>query len=862
MISGVCAPDSPIQPRSKPFSVNLGLIESGNVVAGSLEVTGPSDPCTSAPSPTETIVIQLSATTSGSTLTGTTVLEAGKVGRFSATVNGSSMDVTITRGDGENLSGTLTQVSTQTPATGFSGTYAGTYNSTVNAQSTNPAHPGCVNLTGSVTSSGPFTATIAQIGNVATAVGSLTGRKTYLDDGRGHCTIGTEDDEGSFSGTITGNVFTAPNFREGTNEVNGSVTVTLSGNTLSGSLITDREQTTFTGTRTTATPPAFPPALINTFSVDPSTINAGDSTKLSWSTLNTSGVTIDNGSGARSPSGSISVSPKQTTTYTLTATGPASTARASATVTVVGAGPRIVVSTFPSGMVQATGTAGATDSISVSNVGTAAADVTLTQNGTFFTIAPTSFTIPAGGSQVVTITAKSQQAGSYDGSINVSNSIDVPVHLLVAAPPTAPVIPQAIPRSDVSAPAGQNPTGTISVTNNGTGTLQGIAVSDVPWIIPQSGLITIGPGQTTQIGFTVDRSQRPDTASLVGALSGRITLVYLTSASGKTALGATPTGSVSVTIVDVVKPNVASGTPSALNPGELAYFIDALRTNSRFNGDLMLSSKNGVPDLRLFLAAQGQQQIGNLPAIPSNVGIAFPAVIKNVFGLTGLGGSLQVRSSDNLNVALSAVVSTNVSTAAISSITALPILRSDRSIGAGERLVFTGADNSTTDATSTSIFIQEVTGNAGHVSFEYRDLNGNVVGTDGTAIGPFAFVTGDVPAAARSIILTNDSSGSARVTGFASVIADGSGDSWILLDSRQFGAASGSLIIPMFAAGSQTDVYIANPSNAAANVTVDVGSGNRRHSVRISGGGQATPQSVTIGPMSTSRMTLSPTNGY
>jgi len=63
MISGVCAPDSPIQPRSKPFSVNLGLIESGNVVAGSLEVTGPSDPCTSAPSPTETIVIQLSATT-------------------------------------------------------------------------------------------------------------------------------------------------------------------------------------------------------------------------------------------------------------------------------------------------------------------------------------------------------------------------------------------------------------------------------------------------------------------------------------------------------------------------------------------------------------------------------------------------------------------------------------------------------------------------------------------------------------------------------------------------------------------------------------------------------------------------------
>src|SRR4029077_7918820 len=138
------------------------------------------------------------------------------------------------------------------------------------------------------------------------------------------------------------------------------------------------------------------------------------------------------------------------------------------------------------------------------------------QSGGFFAISPTPLTVAAGASQVVTIIANAQPAGTYDGSISDSaDGISVPVHLLVAAPPTAPVHPQATaPRSDVSAPAGQNPSGSVSFTNSGTGTLTGIAVADVPWIVPETGAIPIPPGQTQTISFNIDRSKRPDSAAL------------------------------------------------------------------------------------------------------------------------------------------------------------------------------------------------------------------------------------------------------------------------------------------------------------------------------------------------------------
>ncbi len=74
--------------------------------------------------------------------------------------------------------------------------------------------------------------------------------------------------------------------------------------------------------------------IINSFSAVPSTITAGESSTLSWSVIDATSVTIDNGVGTVALSGTTTVSPTTTTTYTLTATNTAGSVTATTTVTV------------------------------------------------------------------------------------------------------------------------------------------------------------------------------------------------------------------------------------------------------------------------------------------------------------------------------------------------------------------------------------------------------------------------------------------------------------------------------------------------------------------------------------------------
>jgi len=83
--------------------------------------------------------------------------------------------------------------------------------------------------------------------------------------------------------------------------------------------------------------------LVNAFTASPSTINAGQSSTLSWTTANATAVTISGVNGTQPTNGSVSVSPTATTTFTLTATGAGTPATATATV-VVNAAP--VVNAF------------------------------------------------------------------------------------------------------------------------------------------------------------------------------------------------------------------------------------------------------------------------------------------------------------------------------------------------------------------------------------------------------------------------------------------------------------------------------------------------------------------------------------
>lgn len=77
-----------------------------------------------------------------------------------------------------------------------------------------------------------------------------------------------------------------------------------------------------------------PSAPSGTFTADPTSINSGNASLLSWNISNASSLSISPGVGSISSSGSTYVYPTSTTTYTLTASGPGGSLTLSQTVAV------------------------------------------------------------------------------------------------------------------------------------------------------------------------------------------------------------------------------------------------------------------------------------------------------------------------------------------------------------------------------------------------------------------------------------------------------------------------------------------------------------------------------------------------
>ena len=72
------------------------------------------------------------------------------------------------------------------------------------------------------------------------------------------------------------------------------------------------------------------------FTVEPSTIERGQSAVLRWNVTGSNNVAISNGLGTVEATGTRRITPPQTTSYVLTASGTAGDASATATVTVTG----------------------------------------------------------------------------------------------------------------------------------------------------------------------------------------------------------------------------------------------------------------------------------------------------------------------------------------------------------------------------------------------------------------------------------------------------------------------------------------------------------------------------------------------
>lgn len=794
-------------------------------------------------------------------------------GTLSATTNGPALNGTFSGQDGSG-SFNLTQVSNARPSSENSGTYTGSYSAEEDHSQE------CPNL-GRLTYSGALTLDVLHLGRGGFAVGYGRDMKFVVNDGSACTVLDVSEglvvlslsiaEDGTYAGfgLVTGH---------GVLVLRG-ITGTISPTSITGTAPSGSDKFTFNGTKTGSTGPP----VITSFRAIPPAIAAGASTLLGWSTTNATSVTIDNGVGSQPANGTVVVSPRQTTVYTLTALGPAGTATAQVEVFVgEGGAPLVVLTARPPRFVQRANQGGGSDTFTLANIGNASTTVSLTANGSFFTVSPTSIEILARSSQRFTVTGLAQPAGAYEGTVAVTGAgvvagAEIPVRMLSAAPAGGSVQPRAaVSRAEISTTQGQAGAGSISFTNHGSGTLHAIAVSDVPWITPEEGIVSIGPGQTRAVTFVVDPAKRP-LAVPIGAVAGRLSIAFLREGDNAEAPGILGAGSpggtttVSVTLVHVVRPGVVPGGPPPLSAGELAWFVSGLANKPTATGDLYVANAAGgsISDLKLyFLGAGGVAQNTTLPAVQSNSTVALPGIVKNVFNAPVATGTMQVRSASAPSVSLVAM-QTNASSPAGTYSTSLPIFRSDRGATSGGAIVLSGLLKSS--SARTDLFVQEVSGTAGTFAVEFLNASGGVVGSLAAQnIAPFAGVEllDVVPAGAASARITNTSS--ARVNAYALATNLSTGDAWLSTDSTTDDPSASTWILPIFSAGpsATTNLFMTNRTPAQVNVTVDVvsaGPGRRRAVGTATAGSSVATKgasTLTIGPSQTSSMPVTQTRGY
>lgn len=811
-----------------PYNGSAGALlnQNGNRVTGSLALVAVADTDTTACKIDGTfdVTLDIDATLSGSTLSGTFVVLGGEPFPFTADVTTDSIVFHLVV---DFTTGTITLNRT---SGGLSGSYSGTYNAAIS--------PCCKQAL--VPYSGGISGTFVQVGSALNGTFTATNLKGDHENADGSCSlVDVPSESASVNLRINGNTVTGTEQGPGDDQPN-PISGTINGTTLTFHIAGEcnGEFIDATISKSASGPPPPTAPIISSFTATPSSITPGQSSRLSWATVNATSVSIDNGVGTQPAGGAVDVRPTSTTTYTLTATGSGGTATASTTVTVSTNPARVVVTAFPHGMVQAAGQGGAIDSFALTNLGGTATTVTLSQSANFFTISPSSFNLPPSATVVVAAGGVAQTAGFFEGSVTGAG-ISVPIRLLSAAPPSGTVnAAPAVSRADVPAQPGQNPTSSVNFTNSGSGVLQGIAVSDVPWMTPQAGIITIAPGETQPISFTIDSSKRPDSSSPIGGVTGKISLVFISGApSSKQALATAPTTSVSVTIVYVVAPGVAAGSPPPLGAGEFALFVPGIQNRPKAVGDVLIATRDTLAttsDLKFFFQGPGAaSQVATLPQIPLGGAATFPGLLKNIFNSAASSGTLQVRGADISKVSVAAVQSNNSASNGTFG-TALPVFRSDRGVGAGGQIVLSGVDKE--PGIQTDLYIQELSGNAATAQVDFLGADGSVISSrpqDSLAGFGMLELIDAVPASAAAVRIRNTSTGVGKINAYGLVINPASGDRWAVTDPAASALSSDdTFIIPLTnVVGGSALFFATNRSATPTSFSLDMRSGSRRRVV-------------------------------
>ncbi len=195
------------------------------------------------------------------------------------------------------------------------------------------------------------------------------------------------------------------------------------------------------------TPPSTPspaptPAPTVSFSASPTSINSGLQSILTWSTNNTSSVSINQNIGTVAVNGTTVVAPTATTTYTITATGTGGSTTSQTTITVTPSASsdttaptiptNITASTISSSQINLSWTA-STDAVGV-------AGYAILRNGAFIGNSKTNSYSDTGLTQN---TSYSYTVVSYDAAQNnsaQSASINAKTNNVVASDTTPPII--------------------------------------------------------------------------------------------------------------------------------------------------------------------------------------------------------------------------------------------------------------------------------------------------------------------------------------------------------------------------------------------------------------------------------------
>jgi len=364
--------------------------------------------------------------------------------------------------------------------------------------------------------------------------------------------------------------------------------------------------------------------VIDSFTVDDSFINEGDSTTLRWNTSSADSAEIDQGIGGVSVDGSRSISPTVTTTYKLTATNTHGSVDASLTVDV-GNQPSATITATPTVINSGESTQiewSTVDATSISitpDIGVSSSQV----NGTR-TVSPSSTT-------TYTITA-SNSNGSVSESVTVTVN-DVPVINSFYAVPTSII-------------EGENTTLNWSSSDATSASIdQGIGT------VSTNGSRSVSPSITTTYTLTVTNTHGSDTESLTVTV-GNFPSVTITATPDEISQGSNTTlnwstvdaTSISFTPDIGVSSSQVNGTQSVSPSSTTTYTITATNSNGSVSESVTVTV-NDVPVINSFSADETSIVEGQSTTLNWSSSNATSASIDQGVGSVNTSGTRSVSPS-------------------------------------------------------------------------------------------------------------------------------------------------------------------------------------------------------------------------